>query len=424
MNRNTAAPAIPALTMLAIPVLALLSAVAPLATDMYLPGFPRMAEDLGASVASTQLTLTSFLFGLAGGQLVIGPLSDRFGRRRPLLIGTALAILAGALCVVAPNIETLIALRALQGIGGAAGVVLARAIISDSTRDPALSARLFQVMMMIGGLAPVLAPGVGTGIVAVAGWRAVFAVIAVLSLVSFLGVLRLIGESLPPEHRSAAGLTAFWHATRRLFGNRSYLGYTLVTGFSFMALFGYISASPFVFQRILGLSPTEYSLAFGANAVGMIASGAISASLATSVGPRRLAACGLILLLAASLSLLACVLAGAGPLLVLPAVFLTVASVGQILGNATALAIGEAPRSAGTASAVLGALQFSLGALVSPLVGLGGEANALPMAIVIVAAALLASASFLLLTGRRTAPAASQPAALTAPASEQAPAPA
>ncbi|MDT7858351.1 multidrug effflux MFS transporter [Rubrivirga sp. S365] len=390
--------------MVTILVLALLSAVAPLATDMYLPGFPQMAEDLATNAASVQLTLTSFMIGLAGGQLVIGPLSDRFGRRRPLLIGTALAILAGALCVVAPNIETLIALRTVQGFGGAAGVVLARSIISDRTDDETVTARLFQVMTMIGGLAPVLAPSAGTGIVAVAGWRGVFAVITGLSILSFVGVVRFIGESLPREQRSDAGLGPLWDSIRQLLGNREYVGYTLVAGFSFMALYGYISASPFVFQTVLGLTPTEFSIAFGTNAAGMMASAALSARLVSRIGPRRQTGFGLVLLLAASFALMACVLAGAGPMWVLPAVFLTLASVGLILGNASALAILRAPLFAGTASAVLGAAQFGLGALVSPLVGLGGEEDPVPMAIAIVAAALLASACFWLLTKAETAP--------------------
>lgn len=398
MNQSASSPTPWPLSIYAIIILALLSAVAPLATDMYLPGFPRIAEELGANAASIQLTLTSFLFGLAGGQLLIGPLSDRFGRRKPLLIGTALAIMAGVLCAIAPNVETLIALRALQGVGGAAGIVLARAIISDKSSNVAMSARLFQIMAMIGGLAPILAPIIGTGIVAVAGWRAVFATIALLSLVAFIGVIRLIDESLPPERRSDAGLAAFWNSMRQLLRNRAYIGYTLVVGFSFMALFGYISASPFVFQKILGLSPLEYSIAFGTNALGLVTSAAISAKLVARINPRYLTAFGLTFLLTASLSLLACVLTGGGPALMLPAFFFTVASVGLIIGNASALAINHAPHIAGTASAGLGALQFSLGAIVSPIVGLGGEKNAAPMAFAICTASLLALSSFHLLT--------------------------
>lgn len=400
IEKNSSLPAAP-LSVIAIPVLALLSAVAPLATDMYLPGFPLMSTDLGAGAVTIQMTLTSFLLGLAIGQFLIGPLSDRFGRRRPLLIGTAMAILSSLLCALAPNIETLIALRAMQGLGGAAGVVLARAVIADSTSDTASAARLFQVMMMIGGLAPVLAPIIGTGIVTTAGWRAVFAVIALLSLISFAGIIRFIGETLPPEHRSAGGVGALWGGVRSVLRSSAYLGYTLTTGFTFMVMFGYISASPFVFQEILGLSPTAYSIAFGTNAVGLVAVGAISAKLVGRIAPRRLAACGLAIIQIGALAVMGCVLSGAGAALMLPAIFVTVASIGLILGNTSALAIGQAPRSAGTASAVLGALQFCLGAIASPLVGLAGKDNALPMALVMVGAALLAVASFTLLTSRR-----------------------
>ena len=263
------------LALYSILVLALLSAVAPLATDMYLPGFPLIASDLGANAAQIQMTLTSFLVALAIGQLLIGPLSDRYGRRKPLIIGTSLAIVAGALCIVAPDIHALIALRALQGIGGAAGVVLARAIIADSAADEVASARLFQLMMIIGGLAPVLAPIVGTGIVTFASWRAIFAVITLLSLISLVGVFCFIKESLPQEQRTTGGVTELWTNMRSLARNRSYVGYTLTTGFTFMVLFSYIASSPFVYQNILGFSPTAYSIVFGINACAVILGGAL-----------------------------------------------------------------------------------------------------------------------------------------------------
>lgn len=378
------------LALYSILVLALLSAVAPLATDMYLPGFPLISRDLDASAAQIQMTLTSFLVALALGQLLIGPLSDRYGRRKPLIIGTSLAIVAGGLCIVAPDVHSLIALRALQGIGGAAGVVLARAIIADSSANEVDSARLFQLMMIIGGLAPVLAPIVGTGIVALAGWRAIFAMISLLSLISLLGVVFCLKESLPPEDRTTGGVSELWTTMRALARNRSYVGYTLTTGFTFMVLFSYIASSPFVYQNILGFSPTAYSIAFGINACAMIAGGALSAWLVGRVGPRRLTTYGLAMIQAGALLVLLCVLAGAGPMIMAPAIFMTVAPIGMVLGNASALAIGQAPHHAGTASAVLGALQFVLGGIASPLVGLAGKYNALPMAVLMVSAALLA----------------------------------
>ncbi|MCA0921307.1 multidrug effflux MFS transporter [Pseudooceanicola nanhaiensis] len=401
-SSRSAAPPAP-LPVIAILVLALLSAVAPLATDMYLPGFPVMTEDLATGASTVQLTLTGFMVGLALGQLFIGPLSDSFGRRRPLLLGTALAVVAGLACAMAPNVETLIALRLLQGFGGAAGVVIARAIISDRTTDAGASARLMQIMMMIGGLAPVLAPIIGTGIVSLAGWRAVFVVTAILSAVSFFGVFTKVTESLPAENRTPGGARALWTGIGTVITNRSYLGYTLTVGFAFAVMFAYISASPFVFQGILGLSPVQYSLAFGSNAIGIVVVSAVSAKIVGRVAPQRLAAIGLTTMSCGALAVMACVLAGAGAALMLPSIFCTVASLGLILGNVSALAISQTPRTAGTASALLGALQFCLGAVASPLVGLAGEGTALPMACVMIVAAVLAVGSFLLLTPRSPA---------------------
>lgn len=378
------------LALPAILTLALLSAVAPLATDMYLPGFPRMAEDLATGASSIQMTLTAFLIGLAAGQLVIGPLSDRFGRRKPLLWGTLVAIASGIACAMTPGIGALIGLRFLQGLGGAAGVVLSRAIIADRSADAAGAARLLQVMMLIGGLAPVLAPIVGTGVVALAGWRAVFGLLAILSLLSLLGTLRWVEESHPEENRSEGGFGALGRGIAAVLGNRVYLGYTLTVGFTFMTMFAYIAASPFVFQEILGLSPLGYSIAFGTNAIGIAATAAVAGRLVGRVSPQRLTVVGLALLSAGALATLVCVLSGAGAALTLPPIFVTVASLGLTMGNASALAIAQVPRNAGTASAVLGALQFCLGALASPLVGLAGKGSALPMALVMVGAAALA----------------------------------
>ena len=225
---------------------------------------------------------------------------------------------------------------------------------------------------------------------ATVGWRAVFAVTALLSLLSFFGILLFLKESLPREERATEGPSPLWRNIGQLLANRSYVAYTLVTGFSFMALFGYISASSFVLQNVLGLSPTVYSVVFGANAFGIMLFGATSSWLVRRIAPRRLTNWGVALLLLASLGVLGSVAAGSPAALMLPALFLAVASLGLILGNATALAIAQAPRAAGTASAFLGALQFSFGALASPLVGLGGEDNALPMAVVMSAAALAA----------------------------------
>lgn len=392
MSHPTQPPA--PLSVMAILVLALLSAVAPLATDMYLPAFPSIATELASNAAAIQMTLTSFLLGLAVGQLVIGPVSDRFGRRKPLLLGTALAIISGFLCAIAPNVETLVGLRALQGFGGAAGVVLARAIIADRTTDAIGAARLFQIMMVIGGLAPVLAPVIGTAIVHLAGWRVVFATIAALSVLALVGALAALPETLPQDRRSSNSPA---HQARDILGiiaNRPYLGHTLTVSFASMVLFAYISASPFVFQGILGLSPFSYSLAFGGNAIGLSLVSTVSARLVATMGPNRLVRLGLITMAVGVAATLALVLAHMGAPLLLPAIFLSIGSLGLILGNASALAIEQAARNAGTASALIGTLQFLFGAIAAPLVGIAGKESAVPMAVVMLVATALAAASF------------------------------
>jgi DHA1 family bicyclomycin/chloramphenicol resistance-like MFS transporter len=212
---------LPAITTV---VLAALTAITPLATDMYLPAFPRMATDLGTTASAIQLTLTAFMIGLALGQLVIGPLSDQRGRRGLLLAGTAVCAVAGLVCALAPSIGVLVVARFVQGFGGAAGVVLARAVIADRASGVA-AARLFAVMMMIQGVAPVLAPLVGGGLVTAVGWRGVFGILAALSALMIVGVLLRVPETLPAERRTR-GLAAFGRDARAVLTNRRYLGYT------------------------------------------------------------------------------------------------------------------------------------------------------------------------------------------------------
>jgi DHA1 family bicyclomycin/chloramphenicol resistance-like MFS transporter len=389
---------LPAITTV---VLAALTAITPLATDMYLPAFPRMATDLGTTASAIQLTLTAFMIGLALGQLVIGPLSDQRGRRGLLLAGTAVCAVAGLVCALAPSIGVLVVARFVQGFGGAAGVVLARAVIADRASGVA-AARLFAVMMMIQGVAPVLAPLVGGGLVTAVGWRGVFGILAALSALMIVGVLLRVPETLPAERRTR-GLAAFGRDARAVLTNRRYLGYTATLVLGFAAMFAYISASPFVLQNILGLSVGWYSVAFAANALGLAGVSALAGHLVQRVAPRRLLAIGVtaVLVLCALLLVDVAVLdLPLWPTLVL--MFLTVSALGLVFGNATTLATDEVARTAGTGSAVMGALQFGLAAVVSPLVGLRGEHDALPMALTMLAAAVLAAAALVTLTRGRT----------------------
>jgi DHA1 family bicyclomycin/chloramphenicol resistance-like MFS transporter len=397
-----AAPALDLPTPVGLPafttvVLAALTAITPLATDMYLPAFPRMATDLGTTASAIQLTLTAFMIGLALGQLVIGPLSDQRGRRGLLIAGTAVCAVAGLVCALAPTVGVLVVARFVQGFGGAAGVVLARAVIADRASGIA-AARLFAVMMMIQGVAPVLAPLVGGGLVTAVGWRGVFGILAGLSALMIVGVLLRVPETLPVERRTR-GLAAFGRDARAVLTNRRYLGYTATLVLGFAAMFAYISASPFVLQNILGLSVGWYSVAFAANALGLAGVSALAGHLVQRVAPRRLLAVGVtaVLVLCALLLVDVAVLdLPRWPTLVL--MFLTVSALGLVFGNATTLATDEVARTAGTGSAVMGALQFGLAAVVSPLVGLRGETDALPMALTMLAAAVLAAVALVGLT--------------------------
>ncbi|WP_430335570.1 multidrug effflux MFS transporter [Rhodococcus sp. ACT016] len=374
-------------------VLALLSAIAPLATDMYLPGLPSMADSLGTSPASVQLTLTTFMAGLGIGQLVIGPLSDGLGRRNLLIAGTVLCAVSGVLCAIAPNIGVLIAARLLQGFSGGAGIVLARAVIADRAKGDA-AARLFSVMMIIGGVAPVVAPLMGGALLGPIGWRGIFWVLAGAAVVMLIGVLTLVPETLPAERRHGGGLAALVHNLRYVVTNRTYLGYAFTFAFGFGALFSYISASPFVVQDVLGLSPGQFSIVFAINSLGIVTGSIVNTKLIGTFHARQLLTFGVSLLVASGLLLtLATTIGGSHIWLVLPLMFGVVASIGFIMGNATALAQGQVSEAAGTGSALMGACQFGLAAVVSPLVGIAGSDTAAPMAIAILASGLIAMTS-------------------------------
>jgi DHA1 family bicyclomycin/chloramphenicol resistance-like MFS transporter len=371
-------------------VLALLSALAPFATDLYLPAFPRMTTDLGASATAVQLTLTAFLAGITLGQLAFGTLSDRFGRVRPLVVGAVLCVAASALAATAPSIEILTAARFAQGFTGAAGMVIGRAIISDLASGKA-AARAFSLMMIVGGIAPVLAPFAGSLLVDPIGWRGILWAVFALALTMFVATALVVRESHTSERRAAlksegSGAATGFGALR----SRIYVGNAFAFAFAFSVMMAYISASPFVYQVMIGMNPVQYGIAFGVNALGLAAVSALSAKLTSSTPARTMLGVGIGLVFAATVVLLGLVVLGA-PTWSLPIpIFVAVASLGLVLGNATALALGAVPQAAGTGSAVLGALQFGLAALVSPLVNLGGETSALPLAIVMVALAAIA----------------------------------
>ena len=373
--------------------LALLAAVAPVATDLYLPAFPEMAGELDAAASTVQLTLMAFLLGITFGQLAFGPLSDRFGRFWPLLTGTALCIVASAVAALAPSIDVLIAARFAQGFTGAAGMVIGRAIVSDLASGKA-AARAFSLMMIVGGVAPVIAPFLGSLLVDQVGWRGILWVVGGVVTLMFVTTAVVIRESHPKLRREALRAASPGTSSWGSLLTRTYVGNTVAFAFGFSVMMAYISASPFVFQTLIGMSPVQYGMTFGVNALGITVMSAVSARLTQRVPVRTLLGAGLGAALTAALALLGLVVAGA-PTWTLPIpIFVAVASQGLILGNATALALAAVPHSAGTGSAALGALQFGIGALVAPLVGLGGEHTAGPLAVVMLGCAVVAMAGF------------------------------
>lgn len=390
-----------AITPALLVTLALLSAVAPFATDLYLPAFPSMVKDLQTSATAVQLTLTAFLVGLAAGQLLFGPLSDRYGRVRPLVVGAVICVIASAATVFAPTVEALIGARFVQGVAGAAGMVIGRAVISDLATGKA-AARAFSLMMIVGGVAPVIAPLAGGFLIAPIGWRGALAVIFALSTLMLASVLFVVRET-HTEHRRTelrSARSAQGSPLRDLL-SRAYVGHVVAYCCAFATMMAYISASPFIYQTMMGLSAGQYGAMFGVNALALLSASALSARLTVRHDVRRVASVGLAAIFVATVSLL--VLASTGVpagWLALP-LFVTVGGMGLVFGNATALALGAAPRAAGTASAVLGAAQFGLAAAVSPLVSIGGEHTAVPAAIVMVCTSSLAVLGFAF--ARRTA---------------------
>ncbi|HMN29413.1 MAG TPA: multidrug effflux MFS transporter [Caldilineaceae bacterium] len=370
-----------------------LSALGPLSTDMYLPALPALAEDLSATMAQTQVTLSAGILGLALGQLVAGPSSDAFGRRRPLLIGLAAYLVVSLLCSFSSSIGALTVLRFAQGFTGAAGIVIALAMVNDLYAGVA-QARFFALLMQVSGLAPIIAPVIGSQLLVYTSWRGVFVTLAFVGMLLWIGTAFGLGETLPVDRRQRGGLSALVRALAGLVTDRRYLGYALSSGLAFGAGIVYISVSPFILQNLYGVSPQTIGLVFALNALGLVLMSQVSARLVGPVSSQRLLTWGLAAGATGGVLLLAVALSGIGLVGILPALFVIVASLGLTAPNATALALSNT-RTAGSASALLGVLQFSIGALVAPLVGLGGMTSALPMAVAIAAFGLLSLFTFL-----------------------------
>lgn len=376
-------------------LLGALTALGPLGVDMYLPAFPAIGEDLGASPAAVQLTLATFLLGMAAGQLVVGPLADRYGRRAPLFAGLALFGLASLGCALAASAEALAWLRLLQALGGCAGMVVARAVVRDLC-DERGAVRMMAMLMLVMGAAPILAPLLGGALLAVLGWRAIFWSLAAYAALALLLVALALPESLPRERRRRDGPAAILSVYLQILRDRRFLAHALAGAVPMLGLFAYLVASPHVLMGRHGLTPMEYGLAFGSNAFGLILASQVVARLVRHHPPARLLVGGLSLSALAGLMVPLAVATGLlWPLLA--ALFLYLSVMGAVLPVASALAMAPLGRVAGSASAVIGTLQFGGGAAVGLALGALGGASPWPMAALLGAAGCSGLALHLLL---------------------------
>jgi MFS transporter, DHA1 family, multidrug resistance protein len=389
--------------VLRLVILGALTAMGSLSIDMYLPALPELTRDLDSTASQVQLTLTACLLGLGLGQVVLGPLSDRFGRRPPLLAGLALFALASAVCATAPSVPVLILCRLLQGLAGAAGIVIARAVVRD-LHAGAAAARTFSVLMLVMGLAPILGPVFGSAMLAATSWRGIFLATAALGL----GLLALtsagLRETLPAARRRPGGVRDTGRAFRRLVGDRVFMGYALAVGLTSGAILAYVSGSTFVMQDIYGASPQVFGLLFGCNAVGLVTASQLNGRLVGRTGPRPLLRSGLLATAVSGAVLVLAVATGALGVwgVALPLLGL-MSGVGFVMPNAMALGLSEHPEITGSGSALIGLFQFGVGAASAPLVGLAGRGTALPMALTIAGFTLAALAVTAGLTRRRVA---------------------
>jgi DHA1 family bicyclomycin/chloramphenicol resistance-like MFS transporter len=366
-------------------ILGALSAFGPLSIDMYLPALPELSDDLHAAPSLVQLTLTACLLGLAAGQLLGGPISDARGRRGPLLAGLVVYVAASVGCALAPSVGVLVAVRFLQGAAGAFGIVIGRAIVRDRAEGREAAA-LFAALILVNGVAPIVAPVLGAGILHVTTWRGVFAVLAAIGVLLLVATTLLLGETLAPADRRPGGLRDTLSTFRALLTDGRFVGCVVASGLAFAAMFAYISGSPFVLQKVYGASPAVFSVLFAVNGLGIVLAGRLTERLAErGHEPAPLMRAGLLGVAGGGMALLASVLLGLGLPGVLPSLFVAVASIGVIVPNAAALALSGHPSTAGAASGLLGLAQFAFGAAAAPLVGLAGERTAVPMAIVVAA---------------------------------------
>jgi len=369
-------------------ILGALSALGPFTIDLYLPAFPTVAADLNASDAAIQITLTATLIGFALGQLVVGPLADAFGRRRPLIIATAVHVIASFAVAFAPTVELVTVGRVFQGIGAAGSGVVAMAIVRDLFSGQRLI-RMLSRLALVWGLAPVLAPVLGSQLLRLVEWRGIFIFLAGYGIVMTVVSAFVMIETLPAERRGVFSSKAVARRYKHLVRDGAFVGATLLGSMIFTALFSYLSSSSFVLQDIFGLSAQEYGIAFGANSLGLVAATQISARLMRRFAPKTVATAGVLIMTAGALSLLAAGIFDGNIWWVLASLFVVVSPLGIIMPTVQVTALQNHADEAGTAASLIGAMNSLIPGLVTPLIGVLGS-SVLNMAYVMLGALVIA----------------------------------
>jgi MFS transporter, DHA1 family, multidrug resistance protein len=391
-------------------VLSLLTIFAPISMDIYLPVLPALTAELGAATSAAQLTITACLLGLAIGQLIAGPVSDRYGRRRPLLIGVAAYIVFSVVCAVSPSVETLIVARFVQGLAGAVGIVIAQAAGRDLYSGGRL-VRYYGRLTVLAGLAAIVGPLIGGQLARITDWRGIFVFLSLVGVGILLGCLIIFGETLPAAYRTSGGLAQTGRDFRVLLSDRVLVGAVLITGFLNAALFAYLAGATYVLQGIYSLSPQGYSLAFGLNSLGFMVFGFIAGRLAERWSEPDTILAGLAMCVTGAAGVLAAAIWRLPLIAVCTSLFLMVSGVAATTPPTTSLAMAEYPHMAGTASSLLGLARFAFGAVTAPLVGLGGAATALPLGLVSLASVLLGVLAYPAVRREIIAPRATYPVA-------------
>jgi DHA1 family bicyclomycin/chloramphenicol resistance-like MFS transporter len=379
-------------------ILSALVAFAPMSIDMYLPALPALERYFAADTAAVQHTLASFFFGLAIGQLLYGPIADRVGRKPPLYVGLVLYVIASAACALASGIDSLIVLRFLQAVSGCAGMVVARAVVRD-LYDRQESARVFSTLLMVMGIAPIVAPLAGGYLLTWFGWRSIFWALALFGVACLIAVKWGLPETIP-QGQPRMPLSRALGNYASLLSDRRYLGYALSGGFGQAGMFAYISGSPFVFIELYGVPAHYFGWLFGLNATGIVAFTQLNRRLLLKYQADRVLDFGNLAGLLMCALLLVASLSSAGLLGIMVPLFFVVSLRGLTFPNASAGAMAPFPEKAGSASALLGSMQFAIAAVASAAVGAFHNGTAIPMAFVITACGLLAVVSYRVLVER------------------------